>query len=118
VLTPAAGDFMLLRLPVPADLVSVAAPPGNARLSLRITPNPASGLVRFEVAGTAGPARLDVLDLSGRVLWSRAPATGTCELIWRGERERAGRAGSGIYFVRLRDAGGVVVRRITWLGAR
>jgi hypothetical protein len=118
VLAPDAGDFMLLRIPVPARLASVGPRPGGATLSLRNTPNPASGLVRFEVAGTSGPARLDVLDLSGRVIWSRTLASGGGAVTWRGERERAGRAASGIYFARLRDARGMVVRRIAWLGAR
>jgi hypothetical protein len=118
VLTPDAGDFMLLRIPVPARLLSVAPRSGSATLSLRNTPNPASGLVRFDVAGAAGPARLDLLDLSGRVIWSRALAPGTAQVTWRGERERAGRAASGIYFARLRDARGMVVRRIAWLGPR
>lgn len=116
VLTPDAGDFMLLRIPVPARLASVPPMPGGARLSLRNTPNPASGLVRFAVTGTAGPARLEVLDLSGRVIWSRALAPGVDAVTWRGERERVGRAPGGVYFVRLRDARGTVVRRIAWLG--
>jgi hypothetical protein len=118
VLHPDAGDFMLLRIPVPARLLSVAPLSGNPALSLRNTPNPARGLVRFDMSGAAGPARLDVLDLSGRVIWSHALAPGAGEATWRGERERAGRATSGIYFARLRDGHGMVVRRIAWLGPR
>ena len=118
VLTFAAGDFVLLRIPVPARLVSVAPPSGDATLSLRNTPNPASGFVRFDVAGAVGPARLDMLDLAGRVIWSHALASGAGEVTWRGEHERAGRAPSGVYFARLRDARGSVVRRIAWLGTR
>jgi hypothetical protein len=118
VLTPDAGDFTLLRIPVPERLASVTALSGGPMLSLRNTPNPASGLVRFDVAGAAGPARLDVLDLSGRVIWSRTLAPGACDVTWRGESERAGRAASGLYFARLRDARGMVVRRIAWLGGR
>ena len=70
------------------------------------------------MTGAAGAARLDVLDLSGRVVWSRA--------LPPGEREAPGAASatapaarpSGIYFARLRDARGSVVRRIAWLGPR
>ncbi len=118
VLSLDAGDFTLLRIPVPERLASVTPRSGGATLSLRNTPNPANGLVRFDVAGADGPARLDVLDLSGRVIWSRALAPGAGEVTWRGEREHASRASSGIYFARLRDARGIVVRRIAWLGPR
>ena len=118
VLTPDAGDFTLLRIPVPERLASVDPLSGGATLSLRNTPNPASNLVHFEAAGTVGPARLDVLDLSGRVIWSRALPPGAGEVTWRGERDRAGRAPSGIYFARLRDGHRMVVCRIAWLSPR
>ena len=112
-----AGDFVLLRFPPRATPASVD-PPASAALSLRITPNPARGLVRFELAGAAGAAWLEVIDLSGRVVWSHALPPGAREATWSGERARGGGAGSGVYFVRLRDARGFVVRRIAWLGAR
>ena len=113
-----AGDFVLLRFPPRAAHTSVGPPPAGGALSLQITPNPARGPVRFALAGVAGDARLDVLDLSGRVVWSRALPPDAREATWSGERTRAGRAGSGVYFARLRDARGSVVRRIAWLGPR
>ncbi|MBI5710949.1 MAG: T9SS type A sorting domain-containing protein [Candidatus Eisenbacteria bacterium] len=112
------GDFVLLRLAAPANPAWVQPPASSAGPGLRVAPNPATGLVRFDVAGVTGVARLEVLDLAGRAVWSRALPPGTRAATWSGERAGAGRAGSGIYFVRLRDARGAVVRRIAWLGGR
>lgn len=113
-----AGDFVLLRFPARIAVASVGTPSGDATLSLRVAPNPARGVVRFELAGAAGAAQLDVIDLSGRVVWSRALPPGAREATWSGERAGVGRAGNGIYFARLRNAGRSVVRRIAWLGSR
>ena len=113
-----AGDFVLLRFPPRSTRATAGVPPAGAALELRVTPNPARGLVRFALGGAAGAAWLEVVDLSGRVVWSRHLPPGAREATWRGERDRAGRAGGGIYFARLRDASGSVVRRIAWLGPR
>lgn len=113
-----AGDFLLLRFPARASRTSVDPFLAQTALDLRVTPNPARGDVRFALAGVAGAAWLEVIDLSGRVVWSRALPPGARAATWSGERARAGRASGGIYFARLRDARGTVVRRIAWLGAR
>ena len=113
-----AGDFVLLRFLPPPQHAAVGSEPAAAALSLRIAPNPARGPVRFELEGATGAAQLEVMDLSGRVVWSRALPPGAREATWSGERGRAGRAGGGIYFARLRDARGSVVRRLAWLGPR
>jgi hypothetical protein len=113
------GDFVLLRFAARAyHVAGVGGPSAEGVLSLRVSPNPARSAVRFELAGTVGAATLDVIDLAGRVVWSCAVPPGAREATWSGERPRVGRAHSGIYFARLRDARGSVVRRIAWLGGR
>lgn len=109
----AAGDFALLRLSGACD--SLLA--GRCALRLAVAPNPARDAVTFTLAGAAGTARLEVLDVAGRRVWAGEVA-GAGRLRWAGEREGGGRAAAGLYFARAEDARGVLVRRVTWLGAR
>jgi hypothetical protein len=104
-----AGGFALLRL----DAVPGAATPGP---SLAAAPNPARGEVRLTATRTAMPARLEILDASGRIVWARAVAPGAPPLDWRGERDGGGVAPAGLYFARIRDARGTATVRVSWLG--
>jgi hypothetical protein len=110
----APGDFALLRFSGSCDAL------GSGRCSLRLSlgPNPAGGAVRFSLSGASGATRLEVLDLAGRRVWSRAFAGGSAALEWRGERDSGGHAVPGVYFARLEDERGVLVRRLSWLGGR
>ncbi len=108
----AAGDFALLRFSGALDSLRS----GRGGLRLAIVPNPARDGVTFTLAGVSGPARLELLDVAGRRVWSRAVEGGEATLRWSGERERGGRAAPGIYFARAEDSRGVLVRRVTWLG--
>ena len=93
--------------------------PGPAVLALaRPTPNPAHGLalLRFSLPA-AGEARLEVLDLSGRRVWSRSAslAAGAHEERWDG-RDDAGRTlGAGLYMVRLLTPWGTRGTRLAWV---
>ena len=91
--------------------------PAGAALSLQVTPNPACGLVRFVLAGAAGAAQSSpgARPVRPRRLGLCTLPPGAREAVWSGERDRADRAGSGVYFARLRDARGCVVRWIAWL---
>jgi hypothetical protein len=109
----AAGDFALVRLSGRVDsLLSGHAP------RLAAGPNPARDVVRFVISNTDGSSRLEVLDLGGRRVWSRQMPTalGERQLEWTGERDGGGSARAGVYFARLEDTRGVVVRRLAWLG--
>lgn len=104
------GDFALLRLT--GVVVSAGA---GAPLALTVAPNPARGRVRFGVAGARSAAAIELIDLAGRRVWRRALPAGTLQVEWDG-RDDAGRAAaSGVYFARLSDAGGVHVRRVSWV---
>jgi hypothetical protein len=107
-----AGEFGLFRLEG-----TFAA---GARLgpTLAVTPNPASDDVRFDLARLAGEARVEVLDSTGRRVWSYALPAGRASVTWRGECLDGGRAPAGIYFARVSDTRGSVARRWAWLGAR
>jgi hypothetical protein len=109
-----AGDFALLKLSGSCD----GALAGQCTLRLAATPNPASDAVTFSLSGANGGTRLEVLDLAGRRVWSRAFDGGSAVVRWYGERDDGGRAGPGIYFARAEDARGVLVRRVSWLGGR
>ncbi len=112
------GDWRLLRFsgaadPLTADVPDAHVPAGS---HLRVGPNPALGAVRFALADLATPARLEVLDLAGRRVWTRVLAAGERGATWLGERDGGGRVSAGIYFARLQLAHGTETRRITWLG--
>jgi hypothetical protein len=107
-LTLAAGDFALV------TFEPLAARPSP----LALAPNPGRDVIRFAPVSPAAGARLDILDLGGRVLWTRSPGAGAIPLEWRGERDDGGRARPGLYFARLRSGGIVTTSRFAWLGAK
>lgn len=108
----AAGGFALLALSGGCDATS-----GRCTLRLAAGPNPAPGEVTFALAGATGTVRLELLDVHGRRVWGRSFPGGSAVARWNGEHDRGGRAQPGVYFARAEDARGVVVRRVTWLGA-
>jgi hypothetical protein len=91
------------------------APPATA--SLRLGPNPlVAGPLLVELAmPRAGPARVEVFSLDGRLvrpLASGAREAGVHRLEWDG-RDAAGRASpAGVYLVRVRAPGLAAVRRV------
>ncbi len=109
-----AGDFALLRLSGGLD----GATSGLGSLRLEAAPNPAAGAVTFSLWGADGATRLEVLDLAGRRVWSRTYDGGSATTRWSGERDDGGRAKPGVYFARVEDAHGALVRRVSWLGGR
>jgi len=72
--------------------------------------------MRFELARVQGGGRLELLDASGGRIWSRELAAGSSSVVWNGTRGSGVNAPPGAYFVRARDAAGVTVMRISWLG--
>ncbi len=107
-----AGGFALVRLDAFAGLAAGAGP------ALVVAPEPAHGEARFALARLGGAARLTIVDLSGRRVWTRDVAGDEATVVWRGERDRGGAAGAGLYLVRIDGATGRTTRRLHWLGAR
>jgi hypothetical protein len=92
---------------------------GNRALSLaRPQPNPAQGgaVLRFSLPA-AGHARMEIVDLGGRRMWSADSqlTAGPHEWRWNGENARGERAASGLYFVRLSTLWGTRSERLTLL---
>jgi hypothetical protein len=108
------GEFALLRIDGSFDGGRVP----RLGPTLAVVPNPAADEVRFDVARLAGDARLEVLDATGRRVWSRAAPAGRTSLAWHGERNAGGSAPAGVYLVRILDARGAATRRLTWLSGR
>lgn len=108
-----AGDFALLR--VRGDFGTLRSGRGPA---LRSWPSPARGAARLSYAGLAAGGRLEVLDASGRRVWSAAPPEGDGLVTWDGRGEDGAAVPPGIYFARLEDARGAATARVAWLGAR
>ncbi len=109
-LTLEAGDFVLVRARGLGPLAA-GVPPG-----IRAVPNPARGQITFALTRLAVRARVEILDSGGRRLWARTVGPGDSTLIWGGERDGGGFAPAGLYFVRVEDARGLAVTRVSWLG--
>jgi hypothetical protein len=84
--------------------VAGVPPGGEGRLLNRLTPNPSHGEVELLFAArSAGAARVDVLDVRGRVvatLLDRALEPGQYVLRWDGHDDHGTSAAPGIYWVR------------------
>jgi subtilisin family serine protease len=97
-----------------ANSLTVAGVPGALALA-PVTPNPASGDMRFRfVLPSEQAAELAVFDVGGRkvrTLVSGIESAGSHELVWRGDDETGRIAPAGVYVARLTTASGVRVRR-------
>lgn len=107
------GGFALLRAGGDAGPAGVGFGP-----DLVLLPNPARRELRLQLARLTGAARLEILDASGRRIWSQAVGAAEASLTWRGEGPGGRSAPPGLYFVRVRDAQGVAAVRLHWLGSR
>ena len=101
------------------DVTGVEARGPLAGFGLRaVTPNPAVSSVRCRfVLPQSGRARLTAFDLNGRcmrVLRDQILEPGAHEAVWDGKDER-GRRKSGLYFLRLEQAGQVSLARLAIL---
>ena len=92
---------------------------GPAVLALaRPMPNPSRGatLLRFSLP-QAGHARLEIVDVSGRILWHEEGdrEAGAHSLRWDGGTLRGEPGGAGLYFVRLTTPWGTRTQRLVRL---
>lgn len=88
-------------------------------LRLAASPNPFNPRLTIEYAlPAAGNARLEVLDLKGRVvrvLFDELRPMGTHQIDWNGLDSRGRAAASGVYLVRLASNQGTVKQQVTLL---
>ena len=96
-------------------VVSLAAPAIRSRL-LGAYPNPFNPQTRivFDLA-QAGPARLTIHDLSGRLvrtLIAGERMAGAGEVVWNGTDDHGQSVATGVYFARL-VADGVTLQKVT-----
>jgi hypothetical protein len=105
------GEFALLR--IAGDPAGPFA--GGSAPRVAAAPNPARGEVRFTLSRLGTGARVEVLDLQGRRVWSADLPAGRVERSWRGERSDGGFAAPGTYIVRVEDREGVAADRFVWL---
>lgn len=82
-------------------------------------PNPGVGAIRLRASlARAGHVRLDILDVSGRLVHTIVDADltpGPVEWSWDGRDASGARATAGVYFARLRTPAGLHTRRIVKL---
>ncbi len=91
---------------------------GPAGLMLaRPQPNPGRETVALGFTlPAAGAARLEILDLAGRRVWSTGGSlsAGAHTYRWDGRADGGGRVGAGLYFVRLATPWGTRGQRLVW----
>lgn len=105
------GSPASVMIPTRGPQAPAVSAPESTRLALACAPNPFvnGARVRFALPA-AGPARITVLDVTGRVVGllldtPRATA-GEHQVAWTGRNPQGERAGAGIYFFRLETAAG------------
>ena len=91
---------------ITADQVSAVTPGPSSPETVRAWPNPFADRVSLAFSlPFAGPAQLEIFDISGRRVWSSAKkflGPGRHILSWHGATESGARASAGRYFMRLR----------------
>lgn len=85
-------------------------------LQLRVAPNPARGGVVFTVQADAGPQRISVFDIRGRLVRrfeGSGSAAGTRTVSWDGLDAGGHRPAAGVYVVTLEAGGRVTSSRVS-----
>jgi hypothetical protein len=106
-----------LRMSNYLDAVASGAPLRGRVMFTRVSPNPATGVIRieFEIPEPGDRVALDVLDIAGRhvasVLRSQ-PRAGHVAVSWSRRGDDGREARSGVYLLRLRATGQTVVRKV------
>ena len=102
----------------PSDETDLPAAGGVELALARPLPNPSAGetVLGFSMPQT-GVARVEILDLTGRRVWSSEAlyAPGAHSLRWDGRASRGGAVPAGVYFVRLVTAFGERAARVARL---
>ncbi len=107
-----AGGFALLRLSGGCG----ALVNGGCLASLTAAPEPARGSVRLAATRVTGAGHLMIVDATGRRVWGSSLAGEAPVVVWDGRDDSGARVRPGLYWARLEDARGSVVRKVTWLG--
>lgn len=89
---------------------------GGCTARLSAAPEPARGSVRLAAEQLRGGGTLTIVDAAGRLVWARTLAGEAPVVTWDGRTEDGARVRPGLYWARLEDARGSVVRKVTWLG--
>jgi len=108
-------DAALVPSSVPVDPVA-SAPPVQLGSPRPNPANPARGAVTIDLRlRSAGPARVRVYDVTGRLvarLWDGTAPAGLLPVLWDGLDLAGRKAGSGVYWVRADAAGETFSRRL------
>lgn len=92
----------------------VGTPPATPAMAFSLRPNPARAFVEFALPAGIGISRLDVIDLQGRVRWSRNVGAGEGTVRWNGSSAH-GPLEPGVYWARVKANGFEQRRRLVWL---
>ena len=109
------GSYRALLLTPVTSIVGVGGVKGLG-LTLSAAPNPAHGLVGILFTmPRPGPARLQVIDLAGRVvvnLHDGPAVAGATRVPWDGRAVNGRMVPPGLYFLHLQSSGGTITQRL------
>lgn len=123
-LQPAPEDSVIAAVLGTSDFFRLSTPtasePSGPRLEFAtLRPNPANGFARLRFGlAQRGRVDLELFDVQGRRLVTLVAGdreAGWHEATWDGSTDAGGRAGSGLYFARLRAGGREFLQRLVWL---
>ena len=104
-----------------SDEVTVTGSPVDAPVvaglvdGLRVMPNPARDAVELAWRVEQGPVALSIVDVGGRVVFSRPGAPGEGSFQWTGRDATGKPVAAGVYWVRLSARDGERTRRLVWM---
>ncbi len=108
----ASGDSLTVTgaLGVGCSLPTTGVAPGSGLAAFAVHPNPSRGAFEFALPALASAGRLDVLDLQGRVVWSRTVTSAERVVRWE-----SGPAAPGLYWGRFTAPGRTETRTLVRL---
>ncbi len=86
-----------------------------AELAISAYPNPFNAAVSIEIDGAVESAKLDIFDISGRVVQSFELSAGRSRILWFGETASGEGLPSGLYFARLSSEEKTIKRRLMFI---
>ena len=104
-----------------SDEVTVTGSPVDAPVvaglvdGLRVIPNPARDVVELAWRVDQGPITVSIVDVGGRVVFSRRTELGEGSLVWAGRDAAGNPVAAGVYWVRLSARSGEQTRRLVWM---
>jgi len=85
--------------------------PVMPKASLTVTPNPFHNTIKFALAANAGPVKVSIYDVAGKLV---SELKGNSSLIWNGRNNNGALVNSGVYFYSVTTKTGDIKGKVTY----